>query len=321
MDDPTADATLEAAWDVGVRYFDTAPWYGLGMSEHRVGRFLRTKPRSSFVLSTKVGRVITRPPAPMDFRPDVFWSNALPFEWHFDYTRDAILRSFEDSLQRLGLNRVDLLWVHDVERGAHGGGDGVKERLDELDRGGGFAALSELRRSGAVQGIGIALNEDEAVPALVERFDVDSILLAGPYTLLEQGALEWTLPMCQARRIGVVVGKVFHSGVLATGLTRLAQFASDVPASPGYEGPPAGLVDRVSVLAEVYGRFGVELGTAAMRFPLGHPAVGSVIPGAALPNEVRQNAERFVRRVPAALWRELQGAGLIRPDAPFPPEM
>ena len=154
VDDATAEATLEAAWEAGVRYFDTAPWYGLGMSEHRVGRMLRGRPRDSFVVSTKVGRVVARPPRPRDYTPKTFWSSALPFDWHFDYRRDAVLRSFEDSLQRMGLNRVDILLVHDLERRAHGSDEATEARMQELDAGGGFAALAELRAQGGSAGSG-----------------------------------------------------------------------------------------------------------------------------------------------------------------------
>ena len=310
VDDDTAHATLSTAWDAGVRYFDTAPWYGLGMSEHRVGRFLRSKPRSSYVLSTKVGRLVSRPAKPASFRPTAFWANALPFEWRFDYRRDAVLRSYEDSLQRLGVNRTNLVLIHDIELGAHGSAEALEARFDELDGGGGFGALEELRASGSIDAIGIGLNQAEAVRPFLERFDVDVVLLAGCYTLLESSALEEALPTCAERGISVVAGGVFNSGILATGIVPDATFDYRV-ASPE-------IVERVRRLIEVCKRHGVELGAAALRFPLAHDAVVAVIPGAATPGEVRENAAHLAQAIPDEFWVDLQREALLPLDVPVP---
>ena len=309
VDEQGAEATLAAAWAAGIRYFDTAPWYGLGMSEHRVGRFLRSKVGTAFTISTKVGRLLQRP-APGKSPAPTFWSSALPFNWHFDYRHDAILRSYEDSLQRLGLPRVDIVFVHDLEPAAHGGSEGFAARLAELGAGRGFAALESLRRAREIGAIGVGVNDAAAALTLVERFDVDAVLIAGRYTLLEQGALEALLPACTEREIGVVIGSVFNSGILAgAGLE-----------TNTYEGEPAAqaIVERVGRLQRVCAQHGVALGAAALRFPLAHPAVCSVIPGAAHPSEVDDNARRFVSPIPPALWEELRSAGLIATAAPTP---
>jgi D-threo-aldose 1-dehydrogenase len=310
VDDETAQATLAAAWEVGIRYFDTAPWYGLGASEHRVGRFLRSHRRDEYVLSTKVGRMLGRRGAAPGGSANVHWESSLPFDWWYDYRRDAVLRSFEDSLQRLGLERIDVLLIHDLEPGAHGGEEGARTRLAELDRGGGFEALAELRASGAVQGIGIGVNDSGVVVPFLERFDLDVVLQAGEYTLLEQRALEPALAACAERGVAVVVGAPFNSGLLASAAQQHPTFA-DGDAT-------ADTLGRVRRLRELCARHGVDVAAAALRFPLSHPAVASVIPGAARPDEVRENAGRHASALPEELWSELSGAGLLRADAPTP---
>jgi D-threo-aldose 1-dehydrogenase len=310
VDDAAAEGALEAAWSGGIRYFDTAPWYGLGTSEHRLGRFLRSKARDEFVVSTKVGRVLSRPRDPRSFQPTTLWANALPFEWRFDYRHDAVLRSFEDSLQRLGLNRVELLLIHDLDVGVHGGASAFAQRVNELDRGGGFRALAELRDEGAVDGIGAGLNESGSVARLLERFDLDVCLLAGRYTLLEQDALDEALPLCEERGVSVMIGGVFNSGILATGPVAGATYE--------YEEAPREVVERVRLLAEACSRHDVELPAAALQFPLAHPSVAAVIAGAESAAEVGQNLARFARPIPGRLWTALREEGLIRADAPVP---
>jgi D-threo-aldose 1-dehydrogenase len=311
VDDSAAETALAVAWDGGIRYFDTAPWYGLGAAEHHVGRFLRSKPRDEFVVSTKVGRVLNRPRDPGSFRTDTSWGNALPFEWRFDYGRDAVLRSHEDSLQRLGLNRVELLLIHDLDVGVHGGEEAFAERLEELDSGGGFRALAGLRDEGAVAGIGAGLNEAGSVVRLLERFDLDVCLLAGRYTLLEQDALDEALPLCEERGVAVLVGGVFNSGILATGPAPGARYE--------YEEAPDEVVERVRRLAETCSRHEVELAASALQLPLAHPAVVGVIAGAESPEEVRRNLAHLERPIPARFWAALRDEGLIRADAPIPP--
>jgi D-threo-aldose 1-dehydrogenase len=308
VDEETAQETLAAAWDCGIRFFDTAPWYGLGMSEHRLGRFLRSQPRDSFVLSSKVGRILEAPETPRRFRPETFWSTPLPYRWHFDYRRDAILRSFEDSLQRLGLNRVDFLLVHDIERGAHGSDPAVAARYEELDSGGGFAALEQLRDSGVIDGIGVGLNEVDAVGPFLERFEVDFVLLAGRYTLLDQSALKEAYPACQERGVAIIAAAVFNTGILAAGSIPGATFENEVA--------PQQIREQVEHLRETCTRYGVELPAAALHFPRLHESVCTVLAGAAHPQEARQNVQLFNCKIPDELWVELRHQGLLGDGVP-----
>jgi len=305
-----AEETIAAAWEAGLRYFDTAPWYGLGTSEHRMGRFLRGQGRDEFVLSTKVGRLVTRPGHPKKAPHAHQWRNALPFEWHYDYSYDAVMRSFEDSLQRLGLARVDVLLIHDLDLGVHGS-EGLAARTRELDDGGGYRALDELRAAGDVRAIGAGTNQWETIVQLVPRFDLDVVLLAGRYTLLEQeAALAEALPLCEEHDVAVVIGGVFNSGILASGAVQGATY--------DYEEAPDEVAERARHLADVCERHGVDLPGAALRFPLGHSAVASVIPGAISADEVRQNVANFERPIPNALWDELRAEGLLASGAPVP---
>jgi D-threo-aldose 1-dehydrogenase len=301
-----SDLTLEAAYAAGIGYFDTAPWYGSGKSEHRVGRVLRTKPRDSYVLSTKIGRVFYRPENPATFQRR---GAGLDFELRFDYTRDGVLRSYEDSLQRLGINTVDALLIHDLDTGYHGDDAGVTARLNELSEGGGYAALEELKRTGHIRAIGAGINMTGMVPRFLERFPLDFFLIAMPYTLLSQEALERELPLCEERGVGVVIGAPFASGILAKGPE-----ASD--ATYGYRPPESPIVDKARRIRAACERHGVPLGAAALQFPVAHPAVASVIPGPNAPDQVRQNLAWMRHEIPSALWSELKAEGLIDKNAP-----
>src|SRR5438552_2954889 len=210
-----AQATLDAAWDAGLRYFDTAPWYGRGVSELRVGRLLREKPPDQFVISTKVGRILRSPAnvAAFDGSP---WHGGGPFEVQFDYSYDGILRAYEDSLQRLGLPRIDLAIVHDLDLEYHAPEARWNALLGQLITGG-WRALSELRAAGVIRGIGIGINPMGLIPRFLALFDPDFFLLAGRYTLMEQQSLEVEMAACEARGVGIVIGAVFNSGLLATG--------------------------------------------------------------------------------------------------------
>jgi D-threo-aldose 1-dehydrogenase len=309
VSDKQARATLEAAWDTGVRYFDTAPYYGHGLAEHRVGDFLRGLPRDEFVLSTKIGRLLRTPRNPGNpIRAP--WCGGLPFEHDFDYGYAGVMRSLQDSLQRLGLEHVDLLLIHDLDHLHHGEGDaGVAARLGEL-REGGWQALAELRAGGVIRAIGAGINSAPMMPRLLERFELDFFLVALPYTLLDQGVLDLEFPLCVESGVGVIIGAVYASGILATGAVPGATYAYE-PASPE-------VMTRVAAIEDVARRHGVSLRAAALQFPLGHPAVASVIPGAITPQEALDNAEAFRETVPAALWDELKAEGLLRPDAPAP---
>jgi D-threo-aldose 1-dehydrogenase len=203
-----AEATIRTAWDGGVRFYDTAPFYGNTKSEHRVGHALRNLPRDEFVLSTKVGRVYYKPKSPEQYEP-YGWHAGLPFNFRCDYSRDGVMRSYEDSLQRLGMTRVDALLIHDLDFMFHKTEEGVKAHLDALDTGGGHAALHELKASGEIRAIGAGINELGMIPRFLERFDLDFFIIAMPYTLLSQEALDKEMADCLARGVGVVIGAPF----------------------------------------------------------------------------------------------------------------
>jgi D-threo-aldose 1-dehydrogenase len=253
-------SVLQTAWDAGVRYFDTAPIYGRGASERAVGDAMRSRPRSDWILSTKVGRLL-KPKA--EWRTPVA-EGAMPFHDEFDYSYDGIMRSFEHSLQRLGLAKIDILLAHDLGAVQHGQ-DGYREALGIL-RKSGYRALDELRSSGTVDAIGLGVNETQPCLDVLEFGDWDVFLLAGRYTLLEQAPLDTLLPLCRNRRTSLIVGGAFNSGILAGRDTY------------NYAQPPQSVLDRVEALKSVCGRHGVALQAAAIQFPLGHSAVASAIP-------------------------------------------
>jgi D-threo-aldose 1-dehydrogenase len=304
-----AQATFAAAWQQGVRYFDTAPWYGNTLAEQRLGHFLRQQPRADFAISTKVGRVYTRPQDPDRFDPAGFWAGGLPFQLRFDYGYDGVMRSFEDSLHRLGLPRVDLLVIHDVDPGYHEDDAGVERCFAQLD-GGGIRALEELKSAGDIKGFGAGINEGPMLGRFLDRFDLDFFLVAMPYTLLDQAPLDETLPRCVERGIGIVIGSPYASGILATGPIQEAKY-NYAPAAPE-------ILDKAGKIQAVCKRHGIALAAAALQFPLGHPAVAAVIPGAVAPGEVERNVATLQVEVPAELWAELKQERLLHPDAPVP---
>src|SRR5918998_6938226 len=308
LDEPTAQATLQAAWDVGCRYLDTAPLYGLGLSETRLNHFLRDKPRDAYVLSTKVGRLlkVSRP----EERTGIgkFFETPARRE-HYDYSYDGVLRSLEDSFARLGLDRIDILFCHDLDVRNQGSQGEVDRRFGEFMEGG-YRALHRLRDEGVIAAFGAGLNEWQTCERMARAGDFDLFLLAGRYTLLEQEALDSFLPLCVERGIGIALGGPYNSGILATG-ARPGSFYNYDPA------PPA-ILDRVDRIEAVCAAHGIRLIEAALRFPLGHPAVVSVIPGAQSPDEVRRNAEILAARIPPDLWTDLKAEGLMRTDAPTP---
>jgi D-threo-aldose 1-dehydrogenase len=302
VDAQAAHATLAAAWNAGLRYFDTAPFYGYTRSERRVGAFLADKERDQFVLSTKVGRLM-RPDAGVTRLSDG-WADPLPFRPVFDYRRDAILRSVDDSLQRLGLAHIDLVFVHDIGRVTHG--QRHDHHWDALTRGGGFRALEELRADGRVAAIGLGVNEAQVVADAMGELRLDCTLLAGRHTLLEQRSLA-LLDDCARDGHAIVIGGPFNSGLLA------GQARYD------YAQAPPALIARAQALREACATFGVPLEAAALQFPFGHPAVVSVLSGMRSPEQVRQNVAWFAHPVPMALWHHLRERGLIEADAPCPP--
>ncbi|WP_342779846.1 aldo/keto reductase [Lacisediminihabitans profunda] len=293
-----AASALEAAWSAGVRYFDTAPHYGLGLGERRLGAFLATKPRNEFVLSTKVGRVLVD--NPLGVQPDdEGFDVRSPLARRRDYSADGVRRSLDDSLERMGLDRIDAVFVHDPD-------EFFREALE-----GAFPALDQLRREGVIASYGAGMNQSAMLADFVLNTDLDVVMCAGRYTLLEQGALDDLLPAASARGVSVVAAAVFNSGLLAR----------DRPA-PGstYDYAPASveLLARVGAIADVCEANGVSLPAAALQFTLGHPAVATVCTGARSAEQVRRNAGLFDLTIPDSLWADLASAGLLRADAPLP---
>ncbi len=301
-----AEAVLDAAWAAGIRYFDTAPLYGFGLAETRLNRLLRGKPRDSYVLSTKIGRLLRA--ATPETRDGIGKFFDVPSRREiYDYGYDAVFRSLEFSLERLGVDRIDILYAHDLDIFNHGSQAALDARLAEL-MAGGYRALLELREQGVIRAFGAGVNEWQPCQWLAERGDFDLFLLAGRYTLLEQEALESFLPLCTRRGIGIVIGGPYNSGVLATG------------AKPGafynYNPAPPEVLDRVARIEAACTRYATRMVDAAFQFPLCHPAVVSVIPGGQGTSEMASNLLAAKAEIPPALWTQLKAEGLMRPDAP-----
>ncbi len=304
--DEDAHAVLTHAWDAGVRYFDTAPLYGLGLSETRLNRFLRGKDRDSYVLSTKVGRLLKACAPEMRDGQDK-WFDVPARNEVYDYTYDGVMRSIEFSLERLGVDRIDILFAHDLDLPNHGSQDVLDAKLTEL-MSGGYHALQTLRDQGVIKAFGAGVNEWEPCQWMAERGDFDIFLLAGRYTLLEQKALQSFLPLCQERGIGVVIGGPYNSGILATG-PKLGAYYNYDPASQA-------ILTRVREIESICTKHGLRLVDAAFQFPLRHPSVVSVIPGGQGLAEMNSNIDAERADIPKALWADLKAAGLMREDAP-----
>ena len=287
---------VTAAWDAGVRYVDTAPFYGIGAAEHRVGDALRDKPRDEWVLGTKVGRLL-RPTQEGRIDP-------MPFDVIYDYSYDGIMRSVEDSNQRLGLARIDIALVHDI--GAYQHGAELNAQYFKVLAESGYKALEELRRTGVVSAIGIGVNEKEVLIEALKIGDWDAFLLAGRYTLLEQGPLEDLLPLCTARGTSIIVGGPLNSGILAGRDTW------------NYAAAPAEVVARVRQIQAVCDSHKVPLPAAALQFPLAHPVVCAIIPGPRTAAEFNENLPLLTQKIPAGLWSDLKAQGLLHKDAPVP---
>ena len=306
--DATAREVLQSAWDAGMRYFDTSPFYGHGKSEHRLGEFLRNRPREQFVVSTKVGRVL-RATTRRDLLEQEYWRDPLPFTLNFDYSYDGIMRSYEDSLQRLGLESVDLLIIHDLDLLHHHSEQRIAALMQEMATSG-WRALERLRSGGAISGVGAGINFVGLIPRFLDLMDLDFFLVAQDYNLLDHDVLDHDFPRCAAAGVSIIVGALFASGILAS--------AGRAGASYRYAAPPPEVVQRVAAMAAVCSRHGVDLATAALQFPLAHPLVVAAIPGATRPEYVTGNVQRLQSPTPAALWAELKSAGLLRADCPVP---
>ncbi len=305
LTEENCDDTVSRAWACGLRYYDTAPLYGLGLSENRVGRILGRHKRSEYLLSTKVGRLL-EPLAPGESFDTGIYQDVPKLKYVYDYSHDGVMRSFEESLKRLGLNRVDILLVHDVDGPNHGGREGSERRIQELMKTGGWRALDALRSSGVVDAIGIGVNEWQPCARMLELADPDLFLLAGRYTLLEQEPIDALFPQCRRTGASIILGGPYNSGILAG----KAMF--------NYGAVPPEVAARVRKLAAVCAAHDVEMRAAALQFVAAHPLIVSVIPGAISAEEVDGNVALLERTIPAAFWQDLRAQGLIHPEAPVP---
>ena len=302
IDEASAQAAIQAAWDAGIRHFDTAPHYGAGLSEHRMGAGLRGRPRDAFTLSTKVGRILVPAPSGVAEWEDNF-QHALPFTRRLDYSHDGAMRSIEDSLNRLGLSRIDIAYIHDV--GADWLGEAWEGHFADAMKGA-ARALSRLRDEGVIRAWGLGVNVVEPCLRALRESDPNMFLLAGRYTLLDHAGLSQLLPLCEGQGVHVVIGGPYNSGLLAGGNTY------------NYERAPDALVARAQAIGAVCARYGVDLKAAALQFCAAHPAVAAVIPGARNATEVEQNAAMMEQPIPLELWAELKAAELLPAEAPVP---
>ena len=305
LNDSTAIATAERAFALGINLLDTSPLYGHGLAEHRSGAAIRRVPRQKIVVSTKVGRWMD----PFHGRGDGSgFVGGQPHQAVIDYSYDGTMRSVEQSLLRLGIERLDMLLIHDVDVWTHGI-DAIEDRFREA-MAGAYVALDRLRRERVVAGIGVGVNEAEMCVRFAQAGSFDTMLLAGRYSLLEQPALAEFLPLAEKQGIGVMLGGVFNSGILATGAVSGAKY--------NYKDAPPHILAKVAEIERVCKVHKVALPTAALHFALGHPAVASVVLGAQNPQEVERNVAAVSSRVPAALWRDLKAERLLDAEAPIP---
>ncbi len=304
-----AQQALSHAYETGIRYFDTAPWYGNTLSEHRVGHFLRQQPEKNYIISTKVGRIYFRNSVPGGKEFFQRWQGGLKLKLKFDYTREGILRSYEDSLTRMGINAVDSLVIHDLDYRHQIDDEGVDHCFRQLIEEGGYAQLQALKKAGEIKVIGAGINHIGMIPRFVEYFDLDYFLLAMPYTLLDQSALENELPLCEKNNIGIVIGAIFGSGILATGIQKDAKY--------GYKPADKAIIEKVKKIEAVCAEFNVSLTAAALQFPLMHPAVDSIIPGCNSAEQVQTNLSLLQQAIPVEFWQSLKNQGLIHEDSPI----
>jgi len=307
--DDEALATVEAAWDHGIRYFDTAPFYGAGLAETRLGQVLSTKPRDSYVLSTKVGRVILdeleEGARDLGEKGGLF-EHGNPNKIVHEWTAEATERSIEDSLNRLGVDRLDIVWVHDIAQDFHG--DLWLQKFEEA-RTGAFRVLSRLRDEGVIKAWGLGVNRTEPIELTLalDEPQPDGFLLAGRYTLLDhEHALQRLLPMAQEQNVDMVVGGPYSSGILVGG----SHFE--------YQQAPPEIVERVGKLKALAEKHGVGIKAAALQFSLAHPTAAAVVPGATRPSRIAEDTAALTEKIPAAFWQELRAVGLVSPAAPLP---
>ena len=304
--DDVADAILAEAWTQGFRYFDTSPLYGFGLSELRLGRFLRNQPRGEYLLSTKVGRYFV--PYRRGETPDRGgWVRPQPLRPVLDFTYDGFMRSLEQSFNRLGAQTIDVVYIHDLDR-RNLKSDFDRHYRDTLDSG--YRALDELRRSGDLRAIGAGVNEADVAADLISKLDLDVVMLAGRYTLLEQPGLADFLPLAERRGVGVVAVGIFNSGILVK--------PPQAGGNYDYGAAPAEVVEKARRIATVCAEVGIEMPAAAVHFPLAHPAVKAVVVGMSRPGAAKQNFDWYRAVVPVALWDRLRAEGLLSANAPTP---
>jgi D-threo-aldose 1-dehydrogenase len=304
VDDESARATVDTAWDAGVRYFDTAPFYGFGLSERRLGDALRSRPRASFILSTKVGRLLV----PGEAADDRFgFRSPMPFAPVFDYSYDGVMRSVEASLHRLGLGRIDILYMHDLGQATHG-----RDHAPYVEQAlaGGFRAMEQLRDEGVVSAIGLGVNETEICAESLRHADLDLLMIAGRYTLLNPGGAPF-FEQCRQRGIGVAAAGIFNSGILATGTRGGAPYYDYQPA-------PETVIRKVEAIERCCASFDVPLAAAALQFVRAHPGVTTMVVGTGSAAQIAQSIALQRHPIPAAFWAALRADGLLDEDCPAP---
>ena len=309
VSDACAAETLDAALHAGINLFDTSPYYGFGLSERRLGNALRGIEKGDYVLSTKVGRLLKPAPNSDTGQLRHGFQSPMPFEPEYDYSYDGIMRSYEASLQRLGLAKIDILLVHDIGALTHGDQDTY--HFDQLATSG-YEALNELRRSGDIAAVGLGVNECEVCERAMQVGQFDCFLLAGRYSLLEQQPLHSFLPKCQSHGASVILGGPYNSGILATGVH------SGITPYFNYEPATQIVIERVAKIESICADYGVTLAAAALQFPLAHPAVASVIPGLGSKKRVQKTLALLREMIPTDFWRALKNANLLDQEAPIP---
>lgn len=309
ISDGEARAVLDAAWDAGLRYYDTAPFYGFGLSERRVGDALRARPRHEFLLSSKVGRLLDPIARANGSEMRMGFASPMPFTPRFDYSYDGVMRSYEASLHRLGLSRIDILLVHDIGRMTHGA-DNDRHFRDLAE--GGYRALDELRAAGDISAVGLGVNEWEVCDAAMQIGRFDCFLLAGRYTLLEQDPLDRFFPKCSEHGASIILGGAYNSGILATGTRGGGEMHYN------YAPAPPAIIARTQRIEAIADRHGVTLAAAALQFPLAHPVVASVIAGVGSAGRVAETIALFQEAIPAAFWEDMKAHELVAAHTPVP---
>ena len=301
-----ASQVINKAFDLGINYFDTAPLYGFGLSEHRVGMNLQLKDRDSYILSTKVGRLLSpADPKEIDRGP---WKGGLNFNPYYDYSYDGTIRCIEQSMHRLGISKIDILHIHDVDYFTHKEKHLVEKYFSEAIKGA-YKALEELRRNGNISAISIGINEFEMAERFLKEVDVDCVMLAGRYTLLEQNSLKTFLPLCEKNKVDILLAAPFNSGILA---------GSEKNLNWNYAKASKELIDKVNSLKRICDNYNIPLAAAAIQFPLAHPVVKTVVTGAVNVKELEENVSYLDVKIPNDFWQELKELNLIAKESPVP---